>query len=100
MCAVQERHLFPTLRLIFKSHIIEVRKKAAVRRCSSTEVFLNILQYFQESTFVGAFFNKVAGLQAYNVIKERLQRRCFPVNIAKILRTGFLTELVRWLLLY
>ena len=29
----------------------------------------------------------------------RLQRRCFPVNIAKFLRTPFFTEHLRWLLL-
>ena len=33
---------------------------------------------------------KVASLQAYNFIKKRLQHRCFPVNIAKFLRTAFL----------
>ena len=37
-----------------------------------------------------SYFNKVAALQAYNFIKERLQHRCFPVNIAKFLRTAFL----------
>ena len=31
-------------------------------------------------------FNKVAGLQASNFIKNRLQYRCFPVNIAKFLK--------------
>ena len=29
--------------------------------------------------------NKVVDLKACNVIKKRLQRRCFPVNIAKSL---------------
>ena len=88
------------VKLIFKSNIIEVRKKAAVCRCSSKEVFLKISQYFQGNTCVGASFNKVAGLEAYNFIKERLQHRCFPVNIANFLKTDFLTEHVRWLLLY
>ena len=32
-------------------------------------------------------FNKVAGLQACIFIKKRLQHRCFPVNIVKLLRT-------------
>ena len=44
-------------------------------------------------------FNKVAGLKAYNFIKKRLQHRCFPVNIAKLLRTAFFIEQLRWLLL-
>ena len=34
-------------------------------------------------------FNKVAALKARNFIKKRLQHRCFPVNIAKFLRTPF-----------
>ena len=34
-----------------------------------------------------SLFNNVAGPQACNVIKKRLQHRCFPVNIEKFLRT-------------
>ena len=37
-------------------------------------------------------FNKVAALNARNFIKKTLQHRCFPVNIAKFLRTPFFTE--------
>ena len=43
--------------------------------------------------------NKVTGLKAGNFIKKRLQHRCFPVNIGKLLRTDFLIEHHRWLLL-
>ena len=42
-----------------------------------------------------SLFNKVAGIQAYNSIKKKLQHRCFPVNIAKFLRTAFFTEQLR-----
>ena len=35
-----------------------------------------------------------------NFMKNRLQHRCFPVNIAKFLRTAFFTEHLRWLFLY
>ena len=34
-------------------------------------------------------FNKVADLKACNFIKKRLQYRCLPVNIAKLLKTAF-----------
>ena len=44
-----------------------------------------------------SLFNKAAGLKAF--IKKRLQRRCFPVNIAKFLGRSFFTEHLRWLLL-
>ena len=37
------------------------------------------------------------GLQRY---LKRLWRRCFPVNFVKFLRTPFLTEHLRWLLLF
>ena len=37
-----------------------------------------------------SLFNKFAGLQASNFATKRLQHRCFPVNIAKFLKTIFL----------
>ena len=43
--------------------------------------------------------NKVTGLQAWNFIKKRLQRRWFPVNIAKFLRTPILKNSYERLLL-
>ena len=46
------------------------------------------------------FFNKVAGLRPATLLKKRLWHRCFPMNFAKFLRTAFLTEHLRWLLLY
>ena len=38
--------------------------------------------------------------KACTFIKKRLWHRCFPVNFAKFLRTTFLTEHLRWLLLH
>ena len=35
-----------------------------------------------------SLFNKVAGVQAF--IKKRPEYRCFPVNVAKLLRIAFL----------
>ena len=48
---------------------------------------------------LGSLFNKVVGLQSCDFIKRRLQHRCFPVNIAKFLRTTFFIEHLWWLLL-
>ena len=36
------------------------------------------------------FFNKVAGLKPATLLKKRLWHLCFPVNLAKFLRTSFL----------
>ena len=35
-----------------------------------------------------SLFNKVGGLKTCNFIKKRLQHSCFPMNIAKFLRTS------------
>ena len=37
--------------------------------------------------------------QPATLLKKKLWHRCFPVNITKFLRTPFLTEHLRWLLL-
>ena len=43
--------------------------------------------------------NKVAGLKACNFIKKSLRHRCFPMNIAKFLRTHILKNSCERLLL-
>ena len=51
------------------------------------------------AVFTGEFFlNKVAVLQACNFVKKRLQHRCFPVDIAKFLRTPILKSISERLL--
>ena len=50
------------------------------------------LEILQENTCVGVFFNKVAGPQNSNFIKERFQHRIFPAKFAKFLRTPCLTD--------
>ena len=37
-----------------------------------------------------SLFNKIAGFQACKFIEKRLQHWCFPVHIAKFLRTPIL----------
>ena len=44
-------------------------------------------------------FNKVVGLQDFNILKKRLQHRIFPVNIAELLRTCILSNICERLLL-
>ena len=63
--------------------------EATVRRCSSKQVILKILQCSQENNRVGISFKKGA-LKFF--IKKGLQHKYFPVNIAKILRAAFVIE--------
>ena len=44
-------------------------------------------------------FNKVAGLKAATLLKQRLWHRCFPMNFVKFLRTPFLQSTSERLLL-
>ena len=64
-------------------------------------MYVEILQNSQENTCARAsFFNKVAGLRLATLLKRRLWQRCVPVNFAKFLRTPFLQDTARRLLLY
>ena len=67
--------------------------EAATRGALWKELFLKISQFWQENN-LECLFSKVAGLQA-NSIKTRRQRRCFPVNIAKFLRTPILKNVCK-----
>ena len=62
--------------------------EAVAQRCSVKNVFLGISQNSQENIFARG-----------SLLKKRLWHRCFPVNFAKFLKTPFLTEHLRWLLL-
>ena len=62
--------------------------EAVVRRCSVEKAFLEISQNSHENACVRVPF-----------LKKRPWHMCFSVNFAKFLRTSFLTEYIRWLLL-
>ena len=67
------------------------KREAVIQRCSVKQVFLKILQNLQENPCAKVSF--LIKLQ----LKKRLWRRCFPVSIAKLLRTPFFIEYLRWL---
>ena len=54
-----------------------------------TNVIKNFAK-FTGNTCDGVFFNKVVGHRPAALLKKRPRYRCFPVNIAKFLRTSFL----------
>ena len=78
-------------------HFVGLALKGLKPRSSRPEVFCkkgvlrNFAKFTRKHLCQGLFFNKVASL--------RLWHKCFPVNFAKFLRTPFLTEHLRWLLL-
>ena len=62
-------------------------------------VLRNIERFTGKHLRQGLFFNKVAGFKPVTFLKKRFWHRSFPVNFAKFLRTLFLIEHPRWLLL-
>ena len=62
-------------------------------------VLKNFAEFTGKQLCQSLFFNKVAGLRCATLLKKRLWHRYFPGNFAKSLRTPFLTEDLRWLLL-
>ena len=67
-------------------------------RSSRLQMFFKI-SVLKKTSVAEFLFNKVTALKARNFIKKKLQHRCFPVNIAKFLRTTFFTEHLKWLFL-
>ena len=64
------------------------------KRCSR-----NFAKFTGKHLCQSLFFNKIAGLRSATLLKKRLWHGCFPVNFAKFLRTPFIIEHLRWLLL-
>ena len=73
--------------------------EAVARRCSVRKGILrNFAKFTGKRLCQSLLFNKVVGLRPATLFKKRLGHRCSPVNLAKFLRTPFLTEHLRWLL--
>ena len=62
-------------------------------------VFRNFAKFTGKHPCKSLFLNKVSALKPATSLKKRLWHKCFPVNFAKFLRTPFLTEHLRRLLL-
>ena len=77
--------------------LYKLKTSADVYRCSSKLVTFR--NDHRKTPVLEPLSNKVAHLKASSFIKERLQHRCFQVNIAKILITAFFIKHLRWLLL-
>ena len=91
--------LYPKTSKEFYHHI------KLLEKCNEQKVFykttvLNNFEIFTEKYLCWClFFNKNAGLQACNFIENRLQHRCFLVNIAKLLSTPILKNICERLIL-
>ena len=77
-----------------------VSSEAVVRRCFIKKMFLEILQNSQENTCAKVSFLIKLLAEACNFVKKETLAHVFSYEFSKILRTPFLTDHLRWLLLY
>ena len=74
--------------------------KAATGGVLRQKLFYTFSQNSQENICPRvSSFNKVAGLGPTTLLKERFWCRCFPMNLAKLLRTSILKKICERLLL-
>ena len=74
--------------------------RSSHQRCSIKKYVLrNLTKFIKKYLCQSLFINKVAGLRPVTLLKKSLWHSCFPVNFAKFLRTSFLQNTFRQLLL-
>ena len=92
-CIKENSTTFPKLiSFCYRSSRLEVFFKKGIHK--------NFAKFTGKHLCQKLFFNKVAGLSPATLLKKRPWRRCFPVNLAKFLRTLFSIEHLRWLFLF
>ena len=74
-------------------------KKGVLRNFTKLTGKILFFFFYKLAGLRSATFYKLAGLRPATLLTKRLWHRRFPVNFAKFLRTFFLTEHLRWLLL-
>ena len=81
------------------SQLICIANQLTDFRSSDRRNYWKFRKFHRKTLGLESLYNKVAGLQVCNFIKERLQHRCFPVKFEKFLRTTFLKNICERLLL-
>ena len=72
-----------------KFRTLPLSSEAVVRRCSVKKVFIEILENSRENTCARVSFLIKLQVRPATFLKNRLWRRCFPVNFGIFLRTRF-----------
>ena len=78
----------------------EFGQKQPLEAFCKKRCFKNFRKFHRKTPVLESLFNNVAGLQACNFIKKRLQHCCFLMKFAKFLRTPILKYICEILLLF
>ena len=74
--------------------------RSSHQRCSVKKGVLKTFAIHRKTPVLECLFNKVAGLESCNFIKKILLHWCFPMKVAKFLRTAISNNICKWLLLF
>ena len=78
---------------LFMQEKVQVKlSEAAVRRCSSKQVFLKISQCSQKTPVFESLFNKAGALKACIFIKKEIPTQVFSCEYCKIFKNSFLVK--------
>ena len=93
------------LKICFKSYLLSDKTIFTFGRSSYPwycfeKVLLEISQNHRKTPVPEPFFKLCCKHQLATFLKKRLWHKRFPVNFARFLRTLFLTEHLRWLILF
>ena len=101
--------LWPGLQLVYKTERLPLGKRLVIynaisrnshQRCSMKKgVLWNFTEFTVKHLCQSLSFHKVAELRPVTLLNKRIWHRCFPVNFTRFLKTSFLKENLRWLLL-
>ena len=65
--------------------------RSSHHKCSMKKgTLINFTKFTGKQQCQSLFFNKIAGLRAATLLKQKLWQRCFLVNFTKCLRTSYL----------
>ena len=83
-----EHFFFQNLKLC--NGMVPSINRSSHQRCSIKKgVLRDFAKFTGKHLYESLFLNKVIGLEPATLLKKRLWHRCFPVNLAKFLRTLF-----------
>ena len=80
-------------------HLLEIFRNSHLRCSIKKGVLKNFSKFTGNNLCHGLFLNKIAGIRPLTLSKKRPWHMCFPMNLAKFLRTPFYIEHLCYLLL-
>ena len=88
------------LEKLMRTRTLKIVRSSLRRRCYFKKAALkNFCKIHRKTPLLSLLFNNIVNLRHETLFKKRPQRRCFPLNFAKFLRTPIFYDTYEWQLL-